>query len=45
MDKLYNDLEIKILIIPQEDVIRTSFDGYEDVKNDPFAPEDESTWY
>ena len=44
MDKLYNDLEIEILMISEEDVIRTSFDGYEDAKDDPFAPK-ENTWY
>lgn len=45
MDKLYNDLEIEILMISEEDIVRTSFDGYEDAKDDPFAPEDESIWY
>ncbi len=45
MDKLYHDLEIEILLLSEDDVIRTSFDGYEDVKDDPFAPKDEGTWY
>ena len=40
MDKLYNDLEIEILMISEEDVIRTSFDGYEDAKEDIFNPGD-----
>ena len=44
MDKLYNDLEIEILMISEEDVIRTSFDGYEDAEKDPFTPK-ENTWY
>lgn len=45
MNRVYTDLEIEVLMISQEDVIRTSFDGYEDAKDDPFAPKDESIWY
>jgi len=40
MNKLYNDLEIEILRFLEEDVIRTSFDGYEDAKEDIFNPGD-----
>lgn len=43
MNKLYYDLEIEVLFLAKEDVIRTSFDGFEDAEDDIFAPGD-SSW-
>ena len=43
--KMYEKLEIEVYILQVEDVIRTSFDGYEDAKDDPFVPKGERTWY
>ena len=42
MNKLYNGLEIELLIMLEEDVIRTSFDGYEDAEGDIFYPGESS---
>lgn len=40
MNKWYYDLEIEVLFLAKEDVIRTSFDGFEDVEDDIFIPGD-----
>lgn len=40
MNKLYKDLEIEILLILEKDIVRTSPNGFDDVVEDPFAPND-----
>ena len=34
--KKYQDLEIKILLLQQEDIVTTSPNGFDDVSDDPF---------
>ena len=41
MNKLYYDLEIKILFLAKEDVIRTSPNQFDDVQEDIFTPRSE----
>ena len=36
MNKLYQDLEMEILLIFEEDIITTSPNGFDDVEDDPF---------
>ena len=38
MNKLYYDLEIKVLFLAEEDVIRTSPNQFDDVLEDIFKP-------
>lgn len=38
MNKLYQDLEMEILLIFEEDIVRTSPNGFDDVEDDPFKP-------
>lgn len=40
MNKLYYDLEIKVLFLSEEDVIRMSPNQFDDATEDIFKPED-----
>ena len=40
MNKLYQNLEMEILLFLEEDIVRTSPNGFDDVKEDPFNPGD-----
>ena len=42
MNKLYQDLEMEILLIFEEDIITTSPNGFDDVEDDPFKPNSSS---
>lgn len=42
MKKLYQDVEMEILLILEEDIVRTSPNGFDDVEEDPFAPNNSS---
>ena len=41
MKKLYQDINMEVIFFQAQDIITWS----EDVVEDPFAPNDESTWY
>ena len=44
MNKLYYDLEIEILFLAKEDVIRTSPNQFDDAMDDIFEPQSGSTF-
>ena len=40
MNRFYHDLEIEVLLLQEEDIVRTSPNQFDDVKDDPFHPGD-----